>query len=60
MSETPEKVLANNFLTGIMATLTQAESIDTLICLTELRRGLNGQIDTELEKWSDELDAGDE
>lgn len=59
MDEPVEKYVAFNLMVAIKGTLadqSDKHDLDPLICLTELHRLIMGQIDVELEEWSNGLD----
>jgi hypothetical protein len=54
-----EKSLAAYFFTGLLATVANSE-LDPLMCLVELRKRIDGEIDAELDRWTQELDDDNE
>lgn len=54
-----EEATANYFITGLLATIT-ANDLNALTTLVEVKKRLDDEIDYELERWADGLDADDE
>lgn len=54
-----ERSLASYFFTGLLATIANS-GLDALMCLVELRKMIDTEIDAELDRWSGTLEADDE